>query len=193
MSFTTIENVQLFLNRDEDLTPFEVQVIEMLIPMVDGVINNYCGLNLLATNYNDKRFSGKGGDTLDLKVFPINSVSSVKIREDASTFTDVTTSVYFVPDDTLLYLDQFADTTSFAPGTNNIFVSFNAGFLTEDMPPELSYAASYLVALNFKKIINEWVAADQAQFEQMQIKLSDSELPILVKRVLDRYRSVAVY
>lgn len=193
MSFTTIENVQLFLNRDEDLSPFEVQVLEMLIPMVDGVINNYCGLNLLATNYNDKRFSGKGGDTLDLKVFPINSVSSVKIREDASTFTDVTTSVYFVPDDTLLYLDQFADTASFPAGVNNIYVSFNAGFLAEDMPPELSYGASYLVALNFKKIINEWVAADQAQFEQMQIKLSDSELPVLVRRVLDRYRNVAVY
>lgn len=191
MSFTTVDKCAIFLNK-ETLTTMEEDVIGMMIPMMDGVINNYCGTNLLATDYTDRKYSGSGSDILDTKLYPINSITSVKIREDVSTFTDVTTSVYTM-EDTYLYLDQYGDTTSFPAGTHNIYVTFNAGFAEDAMPGELSYAASYLTTLNANKILREMAGIQEGDFRQLNFKTDSIELPVLVKRVLDRYRVVTVY
>jgi hypothetical protein len=192
MSFTTVAAVTTFLNK-ETLTAFETNIVSMLIPFVDGVINNYCGTNLLSTDYVEKRFDGTGGDTLDLGVYPINTVTSVKFREDATTFTDVTTSCYFENNDGLLRLDEYADVTTFTSGTRNVFVTFNAGYVDGSVPSDLSYAASYLVAINFKRIANEYLGIEEGKFSEVDFKFDPLELPLLVKRVLDRYRVVAIY
>ena len=192
MSFTTASNVMMFLNK-ESFSPFEGSVVAMLIPLVDGVINNYCGLNLLATDYTDKRYNGTGGRTLDLGVYPINSVTAIRIREDVSTFTDVTASVYFNQVDGILKLDQYAEITSFTSGTDNIYCTFNAGYDELAVPSELTYAASYLVAINFKRIINEYIGIEEGKFSEIDFKFDAMELPLLVKRVLDRYRVAAIY
>lgn len=191
MSFTTVTKCTTFLNK-ETLSSMEEDVIGMMIPMMDGVINNYCGTNLLATDYTDRRYSGSGSDTLDTKLYPINSITSVRIREDISTFTDVTTSVYTM-DDTYLYLDQYGDTTSFPAGTHNIYVTFNAGFQEDNMPGELAYAACYLVTTNANKVLREMTGIQEGDFSQITFKMDSIELPVLVKRVLDRYRVVTVY
>jgi len=191
MSFTTVDNVTMFLNK-ESLTSFEEDVVRMLIPYIDGVINNYCGTNLLATDYTDIRFNGSGSDTLDLKVYPINSVTRVKIREDVTTFNDVVTSVY-LNNDSYLYLDQYADTTTFPAGRKNIYVTFNAGYAEDAVPSELGYAACNLISLNFRKITDETIGIDAGKFGEADFKLSSLELPVLVKRVLDRYRMVSIY
>lgn len=191
MSFTTVTKCTTFLNK-ETLSSMEADVIGMMIPMMDGVINNYCGTNLLATDYTDRRYSGSGSDTLDTKLYPINSITSVRIREDISTFTDVTTSVYTM-DDTYLYLDQYGDTTSFPAGTHNIYVTFNAGFQEDNMPGELAYAACYLVTTNANKVLREMTGIQEGDFSQIKFKMDSIELPVLVKRVLDRYRVVTVY
>lgn len=191
MSFTTVEKVAIALNK-ETLTTMEEDAVLMMIPMIDGVFNNYCGFNMLATNYTAKRFSGTGSGTLDLKLYPINTVVQVQIREDVSTFTDVTTSIYLM-DDTYLYLDQYADTTSFPTGTHNIYVTFNAGFAEDAMPGDLSYAANYLVSTNIKKILTEMAGIAEGAFSQLNFKMDTMELPGLVQQVLDRYRVVTVY
>jgi len=191
MSFTTVDNVTLFLNK-ETLTSFEEDVVRMLIPYVDGVMNNYCGVNLLATDYIEKRFNGSGSDTLDLKVYPINSVTNVKIREDETTFTDVVTSVY-LDGDSYLYLDQYAETTTFPAGKRNIYVTFNAGYAEGAIPPELGYAADHLISINFRKIVDESSGMEAGKFGEADFKMSSIELPVLVKRVLDRYRMVSIY
>lgn len=192
MSFTTVSNVMMFLNK-ESFTTFESNVVSMLIPNIDGVINNYCGTTLLATDYTDKRFNGTGGSVLDLRVYPINSISSVKTQDDATTFTDLTTSVYFNSEDSYLRLDQYADTTTFTSGTDNVWVSFNAGYDDISIPSELTYAASYLTSINFKKITQEWIGASDAQFDKVHVAMDSIELPVLVQRVLDRYRVVSIY
>lgn len=191
MSFTTVDNVTMFLNK-ETLTSFEEDVVRMLIPYVDGVMNNYCGTNLLATDYTDVRFDGSGSDTLDLKVYPINSVTHVKLREDATTFTDVVTSVY-LNNDSYLYLDPYADTTTFPSGRKNVYVTFNAGYTEDAVPAELGYAACHLISINFRKITDETIGIEEGKFGEADFKLSSLELPVLVKRVLDRYRMVSIY
>ena len=192
MSFTTVPNVVMFLNK-ETLTAQEEAIITMLIPFVDGVINNYCGINLLATDYTEKRYNGTGEGTLDVGVYPINSVTEVKTREDVSTFTDVTTSVYFLPGDSYLRLDEYGDVTSFTAGTNNVYCTFNAGYADDSIPSDLSYAASYLVSINYKRISNEWLGVEEGKFNEVNVKFDSLELPVLVKRVLDRYRVVSIY
>ena len=191
MSFTTVDQAAMFLHK-ETVTAFEEDLIRFLIPLTDGVMNNYCGTNLLATDYTDKRFSGTGLDTLDTKVYPINTVTAVKIREDATTFTDITTSVY-LNDDSYLYLDQYADTTTFPSGTRNIYATFNAGYAEASMPADLTFAACYLISIHFKKITDEIIGVSEGQFEQANFKFDSIELPVLVKRVLDRYRMVSIY
>lgn len=192
MSFTTVDNVQLFLNK-ESLTSFEEGIIEMLLPQIDGVIKNYCGWELLATDYTDSTFNGTGSGTLDLEVYPINSVTSVKVREDISTFTDVTPSLAPLGKDSYLRLDSYAETTTFTSGTNNIYVTFNAGFSDTNIPQELTYAASFLTAINFKRIAMEMIGVQQGKVNDIDIKFDSMELPVLVKRVLDRYRIVSIY
>ena len=192
MSFTTVDNVKLFLSKDT-LTTLETSIVTMLIPLIDGVIKNYCGWELLAKDYTDVVFDGTGSDTLDLRVYPINSVTSVKIREDISTFTDVTSSLDVLTGDSYLRLDQYAETITFTPGTRNIYISFNAGFVDADIPAELVYAANFLTTINFKKISNEMIGISEGKFKNIDVKFDSLELPVLVKRVLDRYRIVSVY
>lgn len=191
MSFTTVEKCALFLNK-EALTTMEEDVLAMMIPMMDGVMNNYCGFDLLATDYIDKRFNGSGLGTLDTKLYPINTVTAAKIREDVTTFTDITTSIYTM-DDTYLYLDQYGDTTVFPSGTHNIYLTFNAGFSDANMPGDLAYAGCYLVTTNANKVLREMTGIQEGDFSQIKFKMDSIELPVLVKRVLDRYRVVTVY
>lgn len=194
MSFTTVDNVKMFLNTDE-LSVFETATINMLIPMVDGVIKNYCGWNLLETEYEDKLFDGTGGSTLDLRVYPINSISSIyEIDTDGNeiNITNELVTSYDI-EDSYIRFKIASDYTSFTAGSKNYKITFSAGFTTLNMPSELSYAASYLVAINYNKITNDMIGISDAKFKDIDVKLDSVELPVLVKRVLDRYRIISIF
>ncbi len=194
MSFTTVDNVKMFLNA-EDLSVFETATINMLIPMVDGVIKNYCGWNLLETDYEDKLFDGTGGSTLDLRVYPINSVDAIYEIDTDGNETDVLPELVaeYDVEDSYIRFKIGSDYTSFTAGTKNYKITFNAGFSTINMPSELSYAASYLVAINYNKFTNDMIGVAEAKFKDIDMKLDSVELPVLVKRVLDRYRIISIF
>lgn len=194
MSFTTVEQVALFLNRDiSDFTDLELAQISMTIPFIDGVINNYCGWNMLATDYTDKRYDGTGTDTLDLCLYPINSVTSVRDRASDGTFTENVDSIEYLAEDGVLMMLPYAQTTTFNKGSKNFFITFNAGFTQANMPHELAYAGTYLVALNCDKITDESIGLTEENFEKIKFTNSSVELPVLVKRSLDRFRLVSIF
>lgn len=195
MSYTTIEDVALFLNRDiAELTSMEVAQIGMSINYIDGLINNYCGWNMLNTSYVGKRFDGSGVNSLDLRLYPINAITQVKVRADDGTFTDVTDGIEVLDDGIIQFL-PYADTdvTVFTSGTKNWYISFNAGYLPGEVPQELSYAASYLVTLHFNKIIDENLGSEDEKFEGTTFKNTSLAIPPTVTRTLDRFRMVSVY
>ncbi|BCS54033.1 hypothetical protein [Geobacter sp. SVR] len=188
MSFTTIASACASLNKDPaDLSPLETTQVSMLITQIDGVIINYCGWHLLARDYTDKRYDGDGTALLDLRVYPVNSVTGLRMRDSGGTFTDYDPSTLEILDGGLLQFDPAtASGSTFTTGKNNIFISFNAGFTTA--PSDLEYAANYLIALHFNRIVNDAMGVQSLKNMGAEVVFSDLELPIMVKRVLDRYQ-----
>ena len=60
------------------------------------------------------------------------------------------------------------------------------------MPDDLKYAASYLVAIEYTKIDKETLGVSAQKFNNLEEKFESDDLPMLVKRVLDRYRKILV-
>ena len=143
MSFTTVESVRLFMSRDT-FTVEEIAQIEALITQIDDVIENYCGWKMLARDYVNERYDGTGISELDLKVYPINSLTKVVVDG-----TDVTSQIELIENDGLLiYTDR---TTVFTAGRYNVKVDCNAGYNEVNTPPAITYAANYLIAINFNR------------------------------------------
>lgn len=194
MSFATVAAVKTYLNKDV-LTEAQTATVNALIPLIDGVVQNYCGWNMLAKDYTAKKFNGNGDTELDLGVYPVNSFTQVRIYDDLTytSFTDYTTEIVAAEDEGILLFKD--GSTVFTSGRRNVSVTFNAGF-TETMLAgdnnDLRYAASYLVALEFTKIDKETIGVEEQKFNNLEEKFDGNDLPVLVKRVLDRYRKILV-
>ena len=182
MAFTTTAKVQLLLNKTT-LSANETALVNALIPMVDGVIKNYCGWEILAKDYVAKKYSGNGTSTLDLRVFPINSLTSLLVGT-----TNQTTAVSINAEDGELY---FAAGTTFTEGTLNITATFNAGYTVT--PDDLNYAATWLVIENFKRVTEETIGIESQKFNDIEVKYTSTDIPVMVKHTLDKYRYIGVY
>lgn len=216
MSFTTVEEVALYLNRNLiDFDTLELEQINMLISHVDGMINNYCGWDMIAQDYVDKRFDGSGTNTLDLRLYPVNYITQVRVRADDGTFTDVTDGIEILDDGLIQFLPYAStDYTTFTTGTKNWFISVNAGFhqaiaevvadagppvieavaaQASNVPKDLTYAASTLVAQHFNKLIDENIGSEEEQFDGATLKNAPLIITSPVRRMLDRYRMVSIF
>lgn len=195
MSFTTVENVALYLNREiDDLTDLELAQVEMLIPYVDGIISDYCGWEMLATDYTNKRYDGSGTDVLDLRVSPVNTITQIRIRANDGTFTDITDGVEILEGGLIQFLPYATtDSTTFTAGIKNIFVTFNAGYATTAVPYALVYAATSLIVEHFYKIIDENTGTEDEKFAEVSFKNNRPVITPPVARMLDRYRLVSIF
>lgn len=191
MSFTNLDTVTLYLNREE-LTLLESQQVEMLIKQVDGIISNYCGWDMLASE-RVKRLNGNGTADLDLGAYPLNSLTHVKYN-DGTGWVDVTTDCDLIASEGIISLfSDSASITTFPAGTRNVEVSANLGYSAEAMPWELTYAASMLVITLFNRITTENIGVNKERFEQDEVEYSSVDIPPGVAKVLDRYRKLWVF
>lgn len=186
MSFTTLDNVALYLNKINAaaLTSLETAQLNALILQVDGIIQNYCGWHILAKDYADKKFNGSGLTSLDLQAYPLISVTEVTMDGE-----DITSLVVGADDEGYLVTN---DDSTFAKGTNNIVVTFRAGFENAAIPAELTYAATYMVVLNYQKIRNNMFGVKKGGVDAVEVEFETSNLPTLVQNVLNLYMRVAV-
>lgn len=190
MSYTTRGEVALFLNLDEEtLTVRETAQIDTLILYGDGVIDNYCGYPLSARDYTDVRFSGSGTSSLDLNVYQVNAITAVREKAADGALTDLTSGVEILEDGFIQFKPEVGGV--FTSGTLNFLISFNAGLPT--IPTEVAYAATYLVAINFNKITQDLIGISEQGATGMATKYDSIEIPVLVKRVLDRYRKISIF
>lgn len=183
MSFTDKDRVMLFLSK-EALTPLQDAQADMLIEMVDGVIENYCGWKILASDYVGLEFDGNGLAELDLQVYPINTVTTVLLDG-----TDITTDVKVnKPGGTLIYTGN-----TFTTGRLNVSVDFNAGFTPDKIPTDLTYVATFLVVHNMNRIALKMVGVKSGKHEDTSIEFDTTDLPKTVTNTLDRYRLLRVF
>lgn len=179
----------MFLNVDYDqMSEFQQSQLDLIIPMVQGVIDSYCGYSLDAQDYTDKRYSGSGTSILDLGLAPVNSIASVRERGSDGTYTDYTSSVEPLPDGSIQFKPEVGGT--FTSGTLNIYVSFNGGY--ETIPQDIAYAATYLAAINFNKVAWDLIGIKSQGATNGSTEYDSIELPVMVKRVLDRYRKLSI-
>lgn len=192
MSFTTVNDVALFINKKvADLTTLELAQVTAMIPFIDGVINNYCGWNMLATDYTNQRLDGTGTNTMDLRLTPINTITAIRERTADGSFTDVTAKIEELGDGTIQFLPSVGGT--FTKGVKNYFLTYNAGYKDGAIPSDLIWAGSFLVSINYNKISNNAIGIKTQKNVDFEVELDSIELPILVKRVLDRYRMVSIF
>jgi hypothetical protein len=75
----------------------------------------------------------------------------------------------------------------------NVEVDFVGGFVPGSIPSELVYAANYLTTINYNRIDSENIGVSAEKFNQVEVKYDTTDIPVLVKRVLDRFRSLRVF
>jgi hypothetical protein len=185
MSFTTIDKVTNFLNRNTSgLGVDETNILNMLILNIDGVIRNYCGWAVLAQDY-DKLFDGNGSEVLDLKVYPINTLTKLEIDD-----VDYTSEVTLNVEDGELYFLTTAG-QKFTAGYRNVHAEFNAGLV--EVPSDLEFAASWLVVTYFNRIDLENIGVLKERFNDTEVEYDTTDLPVLVKHTLDRYRKIGIF
>lgn len=187
-SFTTADNVKLYLDKDT-LSTRETNQVNMLIAQVDRLVQNYCGWEMLEKTYTDKRFNGTGEAELDLKVYPLTALTKVEIEAADGTLTNITTDVKRVDETGVLYLTSASTSvTTFTAGSRNIKVSFVAGFNSGNMPKELELIATQLVVTHFNRIGLQTTGIIEGQFNEVSVKYDKELLSSDVKRILDHYR-----
>jgi hypothetical protein len=187
-SFTSVDNVKLYLDKDTLATREQMQV-EMLIAQVDGSITNYCGWKMLETDYEGKRFNGTGESELDLKVYPLTTLTKVEIEAADGALTDITSDVSIVEDTGVIYLKSTSTTvTTFTAGSRNVIVDFTAGYSDATLPAELSLIATQLVVMHFNRIVQQTTGLAEGQFNEVSVKYNQELLTPDVKRFLDHYR-----
>lgn len=183
MNFTTSDNVAMFLNKTS-LTLSETATISMLIGMVDGVIKNYCGWELMAADYTTT-LNGDGTVSLALPDAPVNTVTSLVVSDIDYTGIPTLNSKEGVLTFTT------ASGSTFTTGTANIVVAYNAGYTV--VPSDLAYAASWLVAINYNRISQESIGVINEQFNTIKVEYDKVDIPVMVKHVLDRYRQIGIF
>lgn len=184
MGFTTIDNVKLFLNK-ETLTPLEQFQVGLLLSAVDGIIENYCGREkqMLARDYTARKYTGNGTADLNLRIWPVNTVTAVTLDG-----VNITADVEFDKETGVLtYTDNiFTD-------KGKVLVTFNGGYPDDEIPNDLMYAATYLAFNDAKRIANGTLGLSEGKFEQADFKLATTDLPPLVTRLLERHRLLSIY
>lgn len=186
MSFTTLDDVALYLNKisSVDFTELETAQLSALIRQVEGLIQNYCGWKILSTTYTSRKFSGTGTNSIDLEAFPLTAVVSATMDGD---------SITSIVDQTNAYGCLVTnDDSTFTSGTDNIVVTYTAGFLPGNVPADLVYAATYMVILNYNKINTDMFGISKGRFNDTEVTFENTNLPTLVQNVLDQYRLVII-
>lgn len=187
MDFTSVSDVKLLTNK-EIFTPQEENLLNMLVSNITGVIQNYCGWSILADDY-DRWYNGTGTKFLDLRVYPLNSVSLLTLG-DTDEGEDLTAEVSMDKELGQLFFNSSSART-FSAGYHNVHVKFNAGF--DVVPNELAHAAAWLCASYFTWVTSETVGMSEMRFNDVSGKVDTTDLPPLIKRMLDRYRVPRIY
>jgi len=137
-----------------------------------------------AQDYTETR-EGDGGDSIVLRHWPLNSVEDVRIN-DVSLPRDPT---YYIDLDLdperrwELYLSS--PTNPVFPDGSKVGIDYNAGY--ETVPGDVEQAVIDWVAYRFRA--RQWIGqTEQAQYQNLTTRTPEIEIPMSVKRVIERYR-----
>ena len=178
---TTTVRVNLYLGKTGTAA-----LVTDLITLIDGFIQNYCGHNFISAPYTSEKYNGDGTDTLLLKQYPIITVTSIYIDNTllSSTCYDDTTNKV-----SGLYLNQgkivLIDGSTFTTGTQNIWITYNAGYAT--IPADISLIATQMIC----ELYNNPTGVTSERIGQYSVSygsIAEGKISPRYAAILDKYK-----
>ena len=194
---TTINDVKSYLGISVDDISQD-SLINLLIPSIQATVENYCHRHFDVATYTSEQHN------INHKIFPyqtpIISVENI-VRLDGSIinttpdtnemsnyrkfsgYIELLDYMYVTMGDKLKYVNN---------EQSYVEISYTAGYVT--IPPDLSLAAIKLIALEYKDSTEDRIglvsSREGGSQEVYAIRGIDSEMPLTISCVLDRYKRV---
>ena len=180
MSLATIDQLKEYLG---DASDKDDTLLTRLVSAATDAIENYCGRTFASTVYTNEMYDGTGTQTLQLRNFPIISVTTLK--EAGSVLTTGTDPNGSPAPDALIYAEEgqlIRPWFYWLPYRRWYSVTYTAGYAT--VPAGIVQACLDLSALMLRE--KEHIGMSSKTAGQ-QIVSYRGDLPKTIKNVLDGY------
>lgn len=141
MALITISDLETYLGTtitdDPSNDSDTYSLYSFLISAIDSKIKSICNRDLEATDY-EEYYDGTGSTDMNLKQYPINTVTSVVGTDPWGNETALTSTYFSINDDGSLYYFY-----GFVKGRRNYKITYNAGYVT--IPDDLKQIALQMV------------------------------------------------
>lgn len=185
---TLKEALEITGNEDDSL-------LRALINRATDIIESYCnGRRFISTAYTNEEYDGKGSDYLNLKHYPVTTLTSIdrRIGDFANpSWGALSNSFYKLIDDGERGPGQVYYSGKFVRGVRNYRVTYTAGFAT--IPNDLQQACITLVA--FLKNQTKATGMKSETLGRYSYTKSDEEKDIKelgLDAILDAYRTPVI-
>lgn len=117
------------------------------INQATGMIENWCGRTFALTNYIDEAYNTNGGDTLNLRNYPVTELTSLSLRTSATDLDDwrlIEAEFYYIDLDAGIIDTLF----QLGRGFQRWKATYSAGYdpIPDDLAEACAQLAAYLVA-----------------------------------------------
>jgi hypothetical protein len=198
MSLTTLTNCKLYLSIDP-LDTSQDDLLNFLILEVEALISSYCKRvfetatytaeqhNILHNIYTDQ-FPIQSIITINRICFDLYDPIIVPVLEfrQFQSYVQILDGQYVTMTNKLQYLNH---------EESYVEITYVAGYDPDNIPVDLSMAATKLVALEYKISDENRIGLEsysEGGIHEIYYKNQDTELPITISSVLDRYKSARV-
>jgi uncharacterized phiE125 gp8 family phage protein len=177
----TVADVESFLS----LTAGQDTVLlQKLITNASAFIDSYTNRNLISTAYTEYR-NGQDTDRMMTKDWPITAIASVYIDDVAVPLSTANAKSGYVFDEKWVYLRGDYE---FNRGVQNVKITYTAGYITANIPKELSQACVEIVATKYKRRLDLHISSKVLDGQQINFTMTD--VPASTKETLNNYSRV---
>lgn len=188
LTLNTYKTIKNITSTDRDAT------IQEAIKSVNSFIPSYCNRHFTEYFSVDKTeyFDGVTTNEIYPNVYPIVSVTSLKISTDGGKTYDTTLAEYtdFIIDiknsRILSTIDYFVATNI---AINSVELVYKGGY--EFIPDDLQMAAAHLVEYYLEEQYTPKKAFSGVSVENLNVMDSSAKLPPHIRRILEHYRSLS--
>lgn len=167
-------------------------VYERLINAVSTYVDNYTKRNIIYSTHTNQLVNGSGTSILNLKNFPVYTVSKIERRSGFGSEFDwetIDSSTYMID----YQSGQVIKSSPFVQGTSNYRVTYTAGYSDSvegisTVPDDLKLIVAEIVNTSFKdRRRNKSVSSER--LKNFSVNYIEKEMSDDIRMVLDSYRN----